>query len=142
MAAEYQVKCASGKSESGVIYTFPDGFRIREFELRNREDTVVVPGADGVKDVSDSKLDATYLVVGGTVRGSTAFSVESTIDTMENTLIGEETFYVYRYKAGSNIRYYYVNKVVSIRWSPVDLSGGTRAEVEVTFACYSPSFGT
>lgn len=137
----YTIKCEGGKGSSH-IYTFPAGFRIREFEMRNRENTVVVPSADGVKDVSDGKLDGTYLVVGGVVRGADFSAVESTIATMQSTLMGQTTYYVSRYEAGATMRYYYVDKVTSIRWSFVDLSGGTRAEVEVTFACYTPSFGT
>lgn len=130
----YTVRCCATSTIGSSFYAFPTGCRITGASLTRRENLVVVPFADGTKDVSDGKLDTGEVAVGGRLWAATGQAAIAVIDDMEASLFGaSRPFYICQ-DYGSSQRFYRVHGCKSIAHTLVDGSGGMWIDIECAFS--------
>ena len=134
MAGIYTVRCCAAATIGSAFYSFPLGCRISGASLTRRENLVVIPYADGTKDIGDGKLGTGEVSVGGRIWAATGDAAIALVDGMEASLFGAACpFYVCQ-DYGSNQRFYRVHGCKSAAHTLVEGSGGMWIDIACTFS--------
>ena len=116
------------------------GIYVQAADYGMREATIVVPYADGVKDVSDGKERPSTVTIGGRLYGSRkeAWSEWANMVGWAQAVTEGDTITQVYTGGGAGTLTHFVSKVQSATCASVEGSAGRWLDVSITFVGYEP----